>query len=301
MNANAMRSLRIVLPVFLLGLAADHCRSADVPNLNEIPTDLVVPEVVKDAPSAGHRVQAVTAGWESTSVHHTLYLPRDWKPEAKLPVIVEYAGNGGFRNALGDVSEGTVEGCMLGYGLSGGAGYIWVCLPFVEITTDGKKQNKANWWGDVAETKRYCIATVRDICARYGGDAARVVLCGFSRGAIACNYIGLHDDEIARLWCAFFCHSHYDGVRKWPYADADEASALKRLERLHGRPQWISHEGGTDATREYIERSGIKAPYTFATLPYPNHSAAWVLRDLPLRKEARAWLEGVKQTGARRN
>ena len=46
--------------------------------------------------------------------------------------------------------------------------------------------------------------------------------------------------------------------------------------------------------------SGIKAPYTFAPLPYPNHSAAWVLRDLPLRKEARAWLEGVKKTGSPR-
>ena len=237
-----MISLQKALPVFLLALGAECGRSADLPNLNLLQPDLVVPAVMREAPAAGRRVEAVTPGWESTAVHHTLYLPSDWKQETKLPVLVEYAGNGGYKNALGDVSEGSVEGSVLGYGLSGGTGHLWACLPFVETSSDGKKQNKANWWGDVAETKRYCIATVKDICARYGGDASRVVLCGFSRGAIACNYIGLNDDEIAGLWCAFFCHSHYDGVRKWPYADSDAASALKRLERLHGRPQWISHE-----------------------------------------------------------
>jgi hypothetical protein len=46
-----------------------------------------------------------------------------------------------------------------------------------------------------------------------------VFIAGFSRGAIACNFIGLRDDEIASLWCGFVVHSHYEGVRDWPGSD----------------------------------------------------------------------------------
>jgi hypothetical protein len=33
--------------------------------------------------------------------------------------------------------------------------------------------------------------------------------------------------------------------------------------------------------------------FTFVPIPYPNHSAAWVLRDLPERARARTWLRDV--------
>ena len=286
-----MRPYRFLL--WILTLHAGDAWSAELPNLNTLAPDLTVPKVVREAAAAGRRVEAATTGWEETRVRHALYLPRDWKPGAKLPVLVEFAGNGDFRNKLGDVSDGTVEGCVLGYGLSGGEGFIWVSMPFVELAADGTKHNCTTWWGDVAETKRYCMATVRDVCTRYGGDDSRVVLCGFSRGAIACNYIGLHDEEIARLWRAFFCHSHYDGVRVWPYPNSDEAAAIKRLQRLKGREQWISHEGSVLAARKYIERSGVKAPFTFVPIPYANHSAAWLLRNIPERQQARDWLARV--------
>jgi len=43
------------------------------------------------------------------------------------------------------------------------------------------------------------MATVKMICEKYGGDSAKVFLAGFSRGSIACNYIGLHNNQIASL------------------------------------------------------------------------------------------------------
>jgi hypothetical protein len=264
-----------------------------LPDLSTVPPDLVVPEARAVAPAARVRSVQTTAGWEGTAVHHTLWLPADWVPGKKFPVLVEYAGNGGYRNAYGDESNGTVEGSRLGYGISGGRGFIWLCLPFVETTEEGKR-NAVKWWGDVAETKRYCLATVRDICARFGGDEQAIILCGFSRGAIAANFIGLHDDAIARVWRAFICHSHYDGVsERWPYPGADRASALVRLRRLDGRPQWISQEGSTRATQEWLRSTGIEGRWMFVDLPFRNHSADWVLRDLPARREVRAWLAGV--------
>jgi hypothetical protein len=279
----------------LLFTAALFCETASAQaNLNDVATDLTLPAMASGAPAAGHRVRATTAGWEGTDVHHALYLPADWKPEGTLlPVIVEYAGNGGYANKLGDTSDGTVEGCMLGYGLSAGRGFLWVTLPFVEIDR-GQKRNATKWWGDVAETKRYCLATVRDVCRRFGGDPQRVVLMGFSRGAIACNYIGLHDDEIAALWCGFLAHSHYEGEFKHPAPD--EAAWPERLRRLGPRPLFISQELGTGKTEAAIAASGVTGNFTFAALPYRNHSARWVLCDLPLRTEARAWLQRVTQS-----
>ena len=74
-------------------------------NLNEVQADLAVPAMVNEAPAAGKRVPATTKGWEGTEVHHTLYLPTDWTAGGKkLPVIVEYAGNGGYSNKMGDIS-----------------------------------------------------------------------------------------------------------------------------------------------------------------------------------------------------
>lgn len=266
--------------LFLLLAGASLLNAED--NLNKLVPDLVVPSVTEGQPAADKRVKLASAG-----ASPLLYLPADWTPAKKWPVIVEYPGNGGYSNQLGDVSDGTAAGCVMGFGLSAGRGFIWVSLPFVN--TDGTEATK--WWGDITATKRLCMDTVQTICRDFGGDEKRVVLAGFSRGAIACNYIGLHDDEIAALWCGFICHSHYDGVREsWPYPEADRASALKRLQRLGARPQWISHEGTVKTTQSWLGSTAIAGNWTFEPLPFPNHSARWTLCDTELRTKARAWL-----------
>ncbi len=288
------RSLRVRLRAWVLAglwLSTVASDAAELPDLYQIVPDLVPPLVIDGAPQAGRRVRQTTSGWEGTAVHHVLYLPTDWDPTKRYPVIVEYAGNGGYKNAFGDGCDGTVDHSNLGYGLTAGKGVIWVCLPFVELNAS-EKSNATNWWGDVEETKRYCLATVRAVCADFGGDRAKVVLAGFSRGSIACNYIGLHDDAIAQLWCGFFCHSHYDGViERWRYPAADRTSAAARLRRLKGRPQWISHEGNVAATQDYLRDTGVKGEFTFQAVLFRNHSDQWVLRDLPERRAARLWLE----------
>lgn len=258
----------------------------------DLPTDIATPPVVNGRPAAGKRVRATTAGWEDAGVYHALFLPENRKRGKKLPVIVEYAGNA-YANPS-DISLGTVEDCHIGYSLSSGEA-IWVCLPYIDVR-EGYKQNCTQWWGDVEESVRYCIATLNDVCRRYGGDRDRVVLAGFSRGAIGCFYIGLHDDSIASLWAGFFCHSHFDGVIRWNYEGSDRASARIRLQRLNERPVWISQEidgkhpeNGVEDTQCYLQETGIEGNFTFATLPYPNHTTRWLLCDLPVRAQARQW------------
>ncbi|QTN31832.1 hypothetical protein HZ994_05645 [Akkermansiaceae bacterium] len=243
--------------------------------------DLVLPQVATGEPAAGRRVAVAGEGYEGTAVRHLLYLPRDWVKGRKYPVIAEYPGNR-WKGGSGDV-----DSCKLGYGISGGVGVIWVSLPFVD------KENGCNatsWWGDVGATVDYCMATVRQVCREYGGDETNLFLAGFSRGAIACNFIGLHDDEIAKLWRGFICHSHYDGVREWGYSGDGREAASARLNRLGMRPQFISHEASVDAVKGYLRDTSPEGDFTFVAMPFAEHTDAWVLRDTPERRLLRDWL-----------
>ena len=280
--------MRIVSLTLIFWIVVPWCHGA--PDISSVKPDLILPPLTEGAPTPGKRVKQTHPDWKYTKVYHVIYLPKDWRPKKRYPVIVEYAGNGPYRNRHGDRSAGTVQGSNLGYGMSGGKGFIWLCLPYVNSKT---KTNQRRWWGDVDATVEYCKKTVPRICEQYGGDPSKVILVGFSRGAIACNYIGLHDDEIAKLWRAFVPYSHYDGVRKWGYKGADKASSLKRLKRLKGRPQFICMENSIDETKRYIESTGVKGDFTFVVTPFRNHNDRWAHRDSPQRKQLRKWVEKV--------
>jgi len=253
-------------------------------DLKKVAPDLVTPPVTNDAPAPGRRVKMLLPMYVGTDLYHALYLPVDWKRSETYPVIVEYSGN------KWKSSQGTVDECDLGYGVSGGKGVIWICLPFVDKK---KGRNAATWWGDVEATVDYCKQSIQQVCAKYGGDSGKLFIAGFSRGAIACNYIGLHDDEISSLWRGFICHSHYDGVRKWEYKGSDKTSAALRLKRLGNRPQFISQEQSITATKKYLARALPDGKFTFQALPFPDHTDTWLLRDIPERRVMRDWFHQV--------
>jgi len=286
----------------LLGLvAALPLARAEAPDIRSVEPDLTIPKLETGQPDAGKRVKQTIPGYEQTRVYHVTYLPTDWVKGKRYPVLIEYAGNN-HRGAYGDISTGRPEGSNMGYGISGGRGFIWVCLPYLNATGD---DIALTWWGDsknrtARPTLDYCHKTVPWICEKYGGDTDRVVLCGFSRGAIACNYLGLHDNETAKLWRAFIPYSHYDGIATWPYPASDRDSALTRLKRLAKRPQFICHEVtgsrlNLAATKKWIESTSIKANLTFAETGFRNHNDAWLLRTSPAREHLRAWLKRVLQ------
>ena len=275
------------------------------PDISGYKPDLVPPVMTRKTPGAGRRVRATLPKYRDTDVHYSLYLPTDWRPGGQYPVIVEYSGNGGregagvYRSPYGDISTGLVSDSSLGYGLSGGAGAIWIVLPFIDA---GQARNTVWWWGDVEATVAFCKEAVKTVCAEFGGDPEAVLLCGFSRGAIACNYIGLHDDEIAGLWRAFFPASHYDGAWPNPYPGNDRAAALRRLQRLGGRPVFASHEVvnlrettfSIMYTINYLAQSGLPLDnFKFQIVPVRNHTDRWVLYDFVARKNLRRWWQEV--------
>ena len=180
------RSRHRLLLFGLLSLITAAVNAAD----GDKPKDLVTPMMTDERPAAGKRVRQVAPEYEGTEVYHSLYLPVDWKPGGKYPVIVEYTGNK-FPPGKG---SGEVKHANLGYGMSGGQRFIWVAMPYVE---KGGTMNAVTWWGDKQATVEYCKVNLPRICEQFGGDLENVFICGFSRGAIGASYIGLADDEIA--------------------------------------------------------------------------------------------------------
>jgi hypothetical protein len=268
---------------------------ADEPqDIRSVAADLVIPEIIDGPPKAGCRVKQTCQGWPPASVYHVLYLPQNWRDDGtKYPILIEWNGNGGYANSIGDVCDGRPESSKLGYGLSAGQDFIWVSLPYINETSDDLA---LTWWGnaptyDPQPTLRYCHEAIDHVCRLYGGDPDRVVLSGFSRGAIACNYLGLHDDRTASLWCGFFVFSHYDGMRPWPFPNSDAESACVRLKRLGDRPQFIcSESNGSDAVRGYLEPLISQDRIVYANTGFRNHNDAWILRPSQTRIAARDWL-----------
>jgi hypothetical protein len=278
--------VRILFSIALLWNGHAHSLAKSQPA-----KDLVTPVMAEEVPAPGKRVRQVAPEYEGTQVYHTLYLPTDWQKGKTYPVLVEYTGN----KAPFCGSTGEVKGANLGYGLSGGKGFIWVSMPYVQ---KGKKENAATWWGDRKATIEYCKVNLPRICKEFGGDPENLFICGFSRGAIACGYIGLADNEIAAFWKGMIAHDHFDGQRKWGYPESDRASALKRLARLKGRPVLIC-----GSANDYIKQHPKLGAFTFLPVPVNKifdipdgpvihtHTDLWAHRDSSTRKTARAWLQ----------
>ena len=271
--------------------------------------DLTLPPLTDQGPQPGKRAAVTAPEYAGTKVRHLIALPDDWTPDwqakgKRWPVIAEYTGN--YFPTSG--STGEVEGAALGYGLARGRA-IWVVLPYV---AKDRQKNERTWWGDIDATVGYAKANLPRICAEFGGDPKKVVLCGFSRGAIGVSFLGLHDDEAAQLWCGLWAHDHFDGMLEWkghawgsPLARYRE-EATGRLRRLAGRPLLVTQAGAE--TKKFIasvaptnvEFLNVDMAAHFGTFPnelakHP-HNDRWPLRDGPATASARTWFDRVTAT-----
>ncbi|MEL7335303.1 MAG: M14 family zinc carboxypeptidase, partial [Planctomycetota bacterium] len=270
----------------------------------------MVPSAVSaERPAPGKRViQTIDANDFGGDIHHTIYLPSDWSAEKvkqgkRWPVVLEYPGNKFPQSGC----TGRVEDASLGYGIAGDEA-IWVVLPFVDTEN---KTNALNWWGDPNASARYARRVTQQVCSKLGGHPQQVLLCGFSRGAIAVGYIGLRDEETSEWWSALLTHDHFDGERAWPGtswgADLEryrQQSAI-RLQRLRGRPMLVCQSGSTTAIQTWIESATAASERNIQYLSVPtktllgrfpeasrpphSHTDRWLLVDSPQRDEVRRW------------
>ncbi|HAX97244.1 MAG TPA: hypothetical protein DCY35_12120 [Prolixibacteraceae bacterium] len=254
-------------------------------------------------PAAGTRVKQTAPEYAGTKVHHSLYLPKNWFRGEQFPVMVEYAGNYSLLHGC----TGEVGDAALGYGLSQGIDFIWVVFPFI---SNDHQTNQLTWWGDEKETVEYCRRNIYRICNEFGGDTSRIILCGFSRGSIAVNYIGLYDDDISKLWHAFITHDHYDGERLWANSywgsplEEYRKRAEARLNRLNGRPALVMQAQDPLLIYDYLKEKLHYAEFTFMVIPikelfpeipnevfFNSHTDRWLLAETFYSRKAREWLK----------
>ena len=298
-------SFKFVLVIFLtVSPLPGETRQDQEPNSEVV---LNTPTPLREQPAAGKMVFVTPREFAGTRVYHTLYLPSDWKGDEgpQLPIIFEYTGN--YFPASG--STGEVKDAGLGYGLSGGR-FIWVSLPYINAAGDG---NQVTWWGDEEATVDYAKKYVPEIIETYNADPNNVFLCGFSRGAIGVNYLGLHDDEVAKLWTAFVTHDHFDGVKPWGRTswgsplEKYRREAAVRLKRVGGRPYLVSQNGQGSATMDYIQ-SVLSKSSNFqlnsvntkeALGAFPNdvakhpHTDRWLSKPSSYRETTWSWMSDV--------
>lgn len=243
---------------------------------------LNVPKIKEGSPAAGHCVRYRLEGDENTGIYCLIYLPVNWKQGLTFPVIVEYPGNIYFAKAC--YSTGLPDQCVIGYGMSKGKGAIWVSLPFVDRKTGVIVENG---WGDPDATADYAVSVVEDICAKFGGDRRNLILTGFSRGAIACGYIGLRNDRIAPLWKGFHACQHYDG-NGWN--GATMKGAMERAHRFAGKAVFQ-----TDNSPEIFQplMDEMKAKTTYVKSGLGFHSCAMFLDDRPSTQKLRGWFKAL--------
>ena len=305
--ANSEQSLKItceqlaknaVMDIRQLRLIPSDEASSSVKRLTQTSPDCEPPAIRDGKPAAGKRVIHRLPESTSSQAYHSIYLPTNWNSKTSFPVLVEWGGNGPYKNRLGDRNSGRVEDGLLGYGLGGNDGYIWICLPYLNAAGT---HNVSQWWGTPPDyspeaTLEYAQKAIADVCGNFNGDRERLVLIGFSRGAIACNHLGLYNDDIAKLWKGFVCFSHYDGVRSWPMPSSDAKSARQRLKRLGLRPQWILSESGEGGRGQLAQtRSFLKNPpaeqFHLMETGFVNHDDDWALRPSPTRQAVRSGLQ----------
>lgn len=248
----------------------------------DLPTCPPRPPLVDGEPAPGLFVKVVAPEYEGTGVYHGVYLPPDWQPGRRYPVIVESPCNqyGAF--------TGKVDDATLGYYLAGCRGYLWIVVPYV--------QGQANLdfgWGDVPATLAYWQTNVARALAAHGGDASAVVAAGFSRGAIGASFIGLGDPAIADTWLGFVMHSHADVVTN--LTPDQGAGSAARMERVWGRAAWLSWgaagDGGAPNSLKGVELlTAFGYPVTTLAVPAVGHTDAWMADDAASRKAAQQWL-----------
>lgn len=256
-------------------------------------------------PAPGVRFRELDPRYAACGNHeiaHCIHLPSDWRLGGRFPLLVEFAGNRyEERGADGTVESwsGTCAGARMGYFLSGrpgsaasGSGAIWVTVPFIAcdraVPDDLTRHREADrWYGDATVSDdalgqrlaaEYLRRVVLAVCQHYGGDPARVVLCGFSRGAIAGGFVGRSDDATANLFRGFVLHAHHDASGQ-SLSPADPGG--RRCARAVGRPSFLS-AGELDSGRASTEQgaAALRAAGAEAEVhivPGLGHSDAWVL------------------------
>ncbi len=172
-------------------------------------------------------------------------------------------------------------------GLRRGEHCIWVCVPYLNHAGTA---NVIKWWGDAPAydpepTLAYGRATVREVCEKFGGDAERVVLAGFSRGGdrgqLSRAARRRDRETMARVYLLQSVRWRADDLAisgRGPGVGTGAAAAAEGAGRssFAARLRMPLRRSGICARRGH----GTRGAFTVVGTGFRNHNDAWVLRPL---------------------
>ena len=275
--------------IFLLGtiICTGRCYSQDRDAII-----LTVPEIEENVLGAGKRVKIYLP--EYPEAYYVLFLPYNFTHEKKLPVICEIPANACsyVYNGLPDTTT------FLGYGITKGRDWLWVSLPI--LNSEGNKILQTYFPENPSATIKFWLLVLNDLNKKFNIDKNKIVLSGFSRGAISISYLGNSNDEISSKWAAYFAHAHFDGCCQTIPGNCEERiNRMKDKETLIavGKND-IAHKCSTDA---YRKLTNLECPVTYLEIPdiytdkWENlaHNPFWILEDSEAAEDARNWLKNL--------
>jgi pimeloyl-ACP methyl ester carboxylesterase len=246
-----------------------------------------VPATEDATPSAGHRVWQQLPQYDSyDSIRHAIYLPVDYDGVTTIPAIIELPGN--TNNAVDGPTEAYWP--VMGYGVSRGAGFIWVSIPFLVTNATGICYN---YWeacggsGYPTATVTYVKRLLTFLAANYAVDTNRICMMGFSRGGVATSLIALADDTIAQKW---------NGLHVSGYGDVGSygGSPTPRINRMRLPIMLSAGENDgflslVNAHATLLDEAG--KPYTKIIVPGYGHNIQWIkTKNNSSAQLARNWL-----------
>lgn len=261
---------------------AEAFASVTVVQQGDHPTCPPLPALSAGPPTPGAFVKVIAPEYVGKGVYHGLYLPPDWEPGRRYPVVVESPCN--KTNAF----TGKVDDARLGYHVAGCRSYIVVVFPYIQADA-----NLDFGWGDVNAAVAYWDLNLRRTLDEFGGDPGAVISTGFSRGSISTSYVGLYNDLIADHWLGFFMHSHADVVT--PLTPDQGAASATRMGRVNGRAALLSWgaagDGGmANSQKGVVLLESFGDPVTTLAVPGVGHTDAWIIADASSRATAQDWL-----------
>ena len=210
---------------------------------------------------------------EGVEYRYQVFVPRDFDPAKKWPVILALHGGGEYG------ADGLRQ---TAYALPNSIRVHPSRFPAIVVLPQAKEDDKPGWQG---QGGRAALAQVDAAIGEFSGDASRVYLTGHSAGGNGAWYLASHyPDRFAALVpvCGFVSEfkGHASEVDYPAVAFPGEpdpfASVARRVAHI---PVWIFHGGRDDVVppeesrKMAAELKKLGAEVTYTELPEANHNA----------------------------
>ncbi len=250
---------------------------------------LAVAQVAAASPAKQHETGFLdrTVAVDGVQYRYQVYVPRDFDPKRKWPVVLALHGGGEYGSDGISITAGT-----LGQTIRRHPERLPAIVVFAQAHADGTP----GWQRQGGEA---ALKAVDSAVAEFHGDVSRVYLTGLSAGGNGAWFLAFHDPKrFAAMIVACGFVSDFTGLQSHLFYPAIAGMGPDRYDivarTLRDLPIWIVH-GDADKNVSVEESrhmaaalKALNADVRYTELPGADHQAAW--ERAYTDQEITAWL-----------